>query len=92
MTNKYIRRVYNLKYESVRIDSKTLVFIRASLGKKENHRQIRFACHFLTGLLHFCGSGELRKMACDQKFKFTITGKNYFVRDHCKHDGYIIGL
>ena len=28
-------RVSNLKYESVRIDSKTVVFIRANPGKKE---------------------------------------------------------
>ena len=31
----YIYRVSNLKYESVRIDSKTVVFIRANPGKKE---------------------------------------------------------
>ena len=31
-----LNRVSNLKYESVRIDSKTVVFIRANPGKKEN--------------------------------------------------------
>ena len=33
--SKALSRVSNLKYESVRIDFKTVVFIRANPGKKE---------------------------------------------------------
>ena len=31
--------------------------------------------HFLSGSVHFSGSAKFQKLACDQKFKFAVTGK-----------------
>ena len=55
---------------SVRIDSKTVVFIRANPGKKPQTDQVRM--HFLSGSAHFSGSAKFQKMARDQKFKFAV--------------------
>ena len=70
-----ISRVSNLKYESVRIDSKTVVFIRANPGKKETTDGLGLHVNFIWGLVHFSESGKFRKMARDQNFKFAVTGK-----------------
>ena len=75
-------RVSNLKYESVRIGSKTVVFIRANPGKKETTDGLGSHVIFLLGSLHFSGSGKFLKMARDQKFKFAVTGKIISFLDH----------
>ena len=66
-------RVSNLKYESVRIDSKTVVFVRANPGKKETTDGSGSYVIFFRDWCTACRSGKLRKMARDQKFKFTVT-------------------
>ena len=50
----------------MRIDFKTVVFIRANPGKKKNHRRIGFACEFYSETVQFSGSGKSQKMVCDQ--------------------------
>ena len=50
--------------------------------------------HFLSGLVHFSGSAKFQKMAREQNFKFTVTGKiivprpltTYCEQDYYKHD------
>ena len=58
-------RVPNLKYESVRIDSKTVVFIRANPGKKETTEGSGSNVN-LFGNSALFGSGKSRKMVRDQ--------------------------
>ena len=46
--------------------------------------------HFFSGLVHFSWSAKFQKMACDQKFKFAVTGKiiGSQTTDHCERDYY----
>ena len=82
-------RVSNLKYESVRIDSKTVVFIRANPGKKETtDRSASHAFFFRDWCTFPAGSAKFQKMARDQKIKFAVTGKITKTIDHCERDYY----
>ena len=71
-------RVSNLEYESVRICSKTVVFIRANPGKKETPQTDWVRMSFLSGSVHFSGSCKFREKwhVTRQKFRFAVT---YFV-------------
>ena len=58
----------NLKYESVRIDFKTVVFIRAYPGKKKPQTDL-VCMSILFGIGALFRKWEFRKMARDQNFK-----------------------
>ena len=59
-------RVSNLNYESVRIDSKTVLFIRANPDMKETAEGAGFKCQFYFETVPFSGSGKSRNMVRDQ--------------------------
>ena len=75
IARKYRDRVSNLECESVRIDSKTVLFIRARLSKKEIKVRMGSLVNFSV-LVHFSRTGKItKKWACDQKLKLAIAGK-----------------
>ena len=89
----------NLKYGSVRIDSKTVVFIRANPGKKETTDGSSSHVMFFRDWCAFSEvHGKLRKMARDQKFRLAVIGKITKTTDHCERDycnmrvSYTLGL
>ena len=66
----------NLKYESVRIDSKTVVFIRANPGKKETTDGSGLRVNFIwdrCGTFPEVVSSE--KWHMTKNFKLAVTGK-----------------
>ena len=67
------RRVSNLKYESVRIDSKTVVFITANPGKKETTDGSGLHVNFIRDWCTFPEVVSSEKWHVTKNFEFAVT-------------------
>ena len=83
----------NLKYESVRIDSKTVVFIRANPGKKETTNGSGLRVNSIRDWCTFPEVVSSEKWHVTKNFEFAVTGKIILIptadhceQDYCKHD------
>ena len=65
----------NLKYESVRVDSKTVVFIIANPGKKETTDGSGLRVNFIRDWCTFPEVVSSEKWHVTKNFKFAVTGK-----------------
>ena len=68
-------RVSNMKYESVRVDSKTVVFIIANPGKKETTDGSGLRVNFIRDWCTFSEVVSSEKWHVTKNFKFAVTGK-----------------
>ena len=74
-SSSFVCRVSNLKYESVRIDSKTVVFIRANPGKKKSTDGSGLHVNFIRDWCTFPEVASSEKWHVTKNFKFAVTGK-----------------